>query len=45
MRQLNNLFEAREELLREFVLASGAYKAELLTKIIDLDEQIEDLSN
>jgi len=45
MRQLNNLFEAREELLREFVSASGAYKAELLTKIIDLDEQIEDLSN
>jgi len=45
MRQLNSLFEVRDELLREFILASGAYKAEILGKIIDLDEEIEELNN
>ena len=39
--QLNSLAEARDELLREFMLASGNYKAEILSKIIDLDEEIE----
>lgn len=42
---LNNLFEARDELLREFMLASGMHKAEILAKIMDLDEQIEESSN
>jgi hypothetical protein len=45
MRQLNSLFEVRDELLREFILASGAYKAEILSRIIDLDEEIEELTN
>jgi hypothetical protein len=45
MRQLINLVEVRDELLREFILASGAYKAEILNKIIDLDEEIEELKN
>lgn len=39
--QLNSLTEARDELLREFMLASGNYKAEILVKIIDIDEEIE----
>lgn len=43
--QILNLSEARDELLREFMLASGLHKAEILSKIIDLDEQIEDLKN
>ena len=40
--QLNNLVESREELLREYMLASGTHRAEILVKIIDLDEEIED---
>lgn len=43
--QLNNLSEARDELLREFMLASGNYKAEILAKIMDLDEEIERHNN
>ncbi len=38
----HQLVEAREELLREFMLASGPYKAEILVKILDLDEELED---
>ena len=36
------LVETREELLREFMLASGTHKAEILVKIMDLDEELED---
>jgi hypothetical protein len=43
--QLQNLSEARDELLREFMLASGTHKAEILVKIIDLDEELEDYRN
>lgn len=43
--QIMNLSDARDELLREFMLASGLHKAEILAKIIDLDEQLEDLKN
>jgi hypothetical protein len=43
--QMHSLSEARDELLREFMLASGNHKAEILAKIIDLDEQIEELQN
>jgi len=35
------LTEARDELLREFMLASGPDKAEILFKIMDLDEELE----
>jgi hypothetical protein len=45
MKQLNSLFEVRDDLLREYILASGAYKAEILNRIIDLDEEIELLNN
>lgn len=40
-----NLNEVREGLLREYMLASGENKVELLTKIMELDEEIEDLDN
>lgn len=43
--QLFSLAEARDELLREFMLASGSYKAEILAKIIELDEQMESRKN
>lgn len=33
------LSDLRDELLREFMLASGGHKAEILAKIIDLDEE------
>lgn len=36
------LIEVRDELLREFMLASGPHKAEILVKIMDLDEELED---
>jgi hypothetical protein len=36
------LLEVRDELLREFMLASGMHKAEILVKILDLDEELED---
>lgn len=36
------LIETREELLREYMLASGKYKTEILVKIMDIDEEIED---
>ena len=32
----------REQLLRQFMLAKGSDRAELLTRIMDLDEQIEE---
>jgi len=38
----HQLIEARDELLREFMLASGSHKAEILVRIMDLDEEIED---
>lgn len=42
---LTSLAETRDELLREFMLASGNHKAEILVKIMDLDEQIEEGKN
>jgi len=43
--QIYVLSDARDELLREFMLASGVHKAEILAKIIDLDEEIEERRN
>ena len=43
--QIESLSEARDELLREFMLASGEYKAEILAMIMDLDEEIEQRKN
>ncbi|MGI6097177.1 MAG: hypothetical protein ACOYBM_03565 [Dethiobacteria bacterium] len=37
---LANLFEVRENLLREFMLTGGESKAEILAKILEIDEQI-----
>ncbi len=45
MQQSITLSEMRDELLREFVLASGDYKAEILAKIMDLDEQLDNMKN
>ena len=42
---IESLSEARDELLREFMLATGSYKAEILAKIMDLDEEIEQRKN
>lgn len=39
---LTNLTISREELLREYMLARGLEKGKVLTKIIELDEQIEE---
>lgn len=43
--QQATLSETRDELLREFMLASGNLKAEILAKIIDLDEEMEKQKN
>ncbi|MDW7650346.1 MAG: hypothetical protein SCK29_02450 [Bacillota bacterium] len=43
--QITSLSETRDELLREFMLASGLHKAEILAKIIDLDEELEKQKN
>lgn len=40
-----NLNEVRDGLLREYMLASGENKMELLAKIMELDEEIEDMEN
>ncbi|HZK24288.1 MAG TPA: hypothetical protein VFC74_02745 [Oscillospiraceae bacterium] len=40
-----NLNEVRDGLLREYMLATGATRIELLTKIMDLDEEIEGMDN
>ena len=37
---LNNLYELREDLLRQLVLSSGSEKAELLARIIEIDDLI-----
>ena len=39
---LNNLNETREILLREFILTGGDSKTEVLAKILEIDEQIEE---
>ncbi|NLZ93881.1 MAG: hypothetical protein GX922_07710 [Firmicutes bacterium] len=36
-----NLNAVRESLLREYMAASGENKVELLTKIMEIDEEIE----
>ena len=38
---LNGLETAREQLIRDFVTARGSEKAELLTRIMDLDDEIQ----
>lgn len=43
--QIVSLNELRDELLREFMLASGNHKVEILSKIMDLDEQLDDVKN
>ncbi|NLM51556.1 MAG: hypothetical protein GX197_01875 [Firmicutes bacterium] len=40
-----NLNEVRENLLREYITATGAEKIEILTKIIEIDEEIESAGN
>lgn len=40
-----NLNEVRDELLREYMAASGNHRAEILTRIIELDDEIEDANN
>jgi hypothetical protein len=37
---LNNLRDLREDLLRQLVLSSGSEKAELLARIIEMDDLI-----
>ncbi len=39
---LTTLHRNREDLLREYMLARGIEKAEVLAKILELDEQIEE---
>ncbi|NLI69946.1 MAG: hypothetical protein GX364_03640 [Firmicutes bacterium] len=38
---ITNLGRLRDNLLREYMLARGLEKATVLTRIIDIDEQIE----
>ncbi|MCR3921216.1 MAG: hypothetical protein NUK65_01710 [Firmicutes bacterium] len=40
-----NLNEVREGLLRDYMLASGENKVEILTKIMELDDEIESANN
>ncbi len=42
---LTTLNRAREDLLREYMLAKGMEKAEVLAKILELDYQIEEERN
>ncbi len=39
---LTGLEATREQLLRQFILAKGSERADILTRIMDLDEQIEE---
>ncbi|MGI6317980.1 MAG: hypothetical protein GX263_05830 [Firmicutes bacterium] len=38
---INNLRDLREDLLRQLVLSSGSEKAELLARIIEMDDLID----
>ena len=38
---LTGLEATREQLIREFVTAKGSEKAEILTRIMDLDDEIQ----
>ena len=38
----NGLETTREQLLRQFMLSKGSERAEILTRIMDLDEQLEE---
>jgi hypothetical protein len=38
---LTGLESTREQLVRQFMLAKGSERAEILTRILDLDEEIE----
>ncbi|HHU29818.1 MAG: hypothetical protein QM368_01210 [Bacillota bacterium] len=40
-----SLNEMRDELLRDYMLASGEDKVEILGKIMDLDEEIASVNN
>jgi len=39
---LTTLHQSREDLLREYMLARGAERAKVLSRILEMDEQIED---
>lgn len=39
--QVRSLTEERDELLREYIHASGANKFEILQKIIEIEEELE----
>lgn len=39
---LTNLYQNREDLLREYMLARGVEKATVLARILEIDEQIAD---
>lgn len=38
---LENLYRLRDDLLREYMLARGLERAAVLTKIVEVDDQIE----
>ncbi|MGI6658870.1 MAG: hypothetical protein ACOX4N_05635 [Dethiobacteraceae bacterium] len=40
-----NLNEVRDSLLRDYMLATGEDKVEILAKIMELDEEIEEIDN
>ncbi len=39
---LTNLYRLREDLLREYMLARGMEKATVLTRIMEVEEEIKD---
>jgi len=39
---ITNLYQSREDLLREYMLARGTEKAVVMSRILELDEQIEE---
>lgn len=39
---LNGLQTTREQLLRQYIMAKGYEKTKILTRILELDEQIEE---
>jgi len=41
----SNLNEVRDELLREYMVATGSEKAEILSRIMELDEELEYANN
>ncbi|NLN07526.1 MAG: hypothetical protein GX167_07905 [Firmicutes bacterium] len=41
----SNLHDVRDELLREYIEATGSEKAEILTRIMEIDEELEYADN